>query len=157
MKYLQRHSILILQILAFVLPLWLTIGRSFFGSGGWMTLIYIFTVAPFLFVFLFILSVLLIKRYDVRLTKLVSPADVVLLLGVYVSTFLHGFFLVDGGDTQESVNSVASKYFGFSHDISQVLSNTFFALAAILLLACVILFTAELIRNRTPGPQVKSI
>lgn len=98
--------------MAIILPLWITLGRGFFGSGGWTTLALLISVAPIMLCGLLFLAFFIRSRPRVRTDNAVSKIDAVLLTVLYLSIFLYGIFLVDGGDTPESINSLASLVLG---------------------------------------------
>lgn len=95
-----------------ILPVWVGLGRIFFGVGGWLILATLFLLTPVLFFILAVLSVLTLTRQDVRATSKLTPAESLLWIGVIVSSILFELTLIDGGDTQESVNSVLTKVAG---------------------------------------------
>lgn len=135
----------------FVLPFWLTFGRAAFGSVGWMTLIYLFTVAPGLLVAMIIITVLIRTKRDVKASRMVTDVEAWLLLILYVGVVLHGFFLVDGGDsdTAGSIKSVATEVFGQGfEDASSVLAIVFFLVSLAPLVALLILATIGLSQDR---------
>lgn len=145
----SRFNILLLAVMSFFLPFWLTIGKSMlFGIGGWVGLAYIFTVAPAIFVILWLLFILLALRKDVRETNSIGIVDTLLLYALYITIFAHGIFLVDGGDTQESVNSIATKYFGITHQTSSILSVVLMVVFFALILICFSLFIYEMATKR---------
>jgi hypothetical protein len=149
MKNKISYGLIILRIMSVLLPIWLTIGKSMiFGVGGWMSLVYMFTIAPAIFVIFWIFYTFIALRKDVIELRSIGLIDSVILAGLYVSIFLHGFFLVDGGDTKESVNSVASKHFGLTHEMSSEYSGLLMAIAFALFVAGFIVFIYELIKKR---------
>lgn len=118
-----------------------------------MAIIMLFTVAPFLVIALLALFGILHVRPEIRKTKRAGLLDSILLLCFYVSTVLFSLFLVDGGDTKESINSVATKYFGLSDTLSGVLSIVFFCTSVGLLLALFIVFITEAVTKRSLGTK----
>lgn len=95
-----------------ILPLWLLIGRVFFGVIlGWHYAIQLF-LAPLLFVFLALVATLAWARKHVRRTGAVSRLDATLLSFWYVSILSYGFFVVDSVHSDEVGTSVATKAFG---------------------------------------------
>lgn len=131
--------------MTFVLPFWLTFGRALMGSHGWETLLYLFLVAPALFVVMLTLNILAWVRKDVRQKVELSPTDAYLLLGLYLSIFLHGFFLIDGGDAEASLNSVMTVTLGDQFlEISTLLSEATFWMSFGLLITCIVVFAREL-------------
>jgi hypothetical protein len=150
MNNLNRYGLLLLGIMSVLLPVWLTIGKSlFFGVGGWLALIYMLTVAPAIFIIFWIFFVLLALRKDVRATRAVGTVDTILLSAIYISVFFHGFFLIDGGDTKESLNSVASKHYNMAHELSQEYSMIFLAISTLLILVSFVVFTYKIIKQNT--------
>jgi len=131
--------------MTFVLPFWLTFGRTLLGSHGWQTLLYLFLVAPALFIAMLTINILVWVRKDVRQKAEVSPVDAYLLLGLYVSVLLHGYFLIDGGDSEASLNSVMTVTLGEQFlGISTLLSEATFWLSFGLLITCIVIFAQEL-------------
>lgn len=149
MKTFQRISIFLLMIMTFILPFWLTLGRSMIGSTGYLVILYTFLIAPVLFILMLIFNILIWARRDVRQRLEFGKLDSFLLLLLYVSVFLHGFFVVDGSDTPESLGSVLTRLFG-SHlmDVSTMLSGVAYTFSYFLLLICLAVFIGELIAKR---------
>lgn len=134
--------------MVFIMPLWLIIGRAMFGSFGWGTIIYFFTVAPILLISLLILGFLVKTRKAADGKSYLGLVDSSLLTMLYATVFLHGFFLVDGGDTEESLNSVATKILGKSfQSTSEALGEIFYYLAALLLAITFIVFIFERVKQ----------
>ena len=148
MKKLNRAGLAILMCMVFFLPFWLTFGRGLLGSGGWMTIMYIFTYAPMLLVGLLAVWFLLRFRADVRETKSIGSLDSIVLLALYVSIFLHGIFLLDGGDTPDSVNSVAMHVFGMDKSTSDALDTMFASLCILLFVVTLVLCIVEFRKKR---------
>lgn len=149
MNTVNRYGLRLLAAMSFLLPIWLTVGKGMiFGVGGWVSLIYMFTLAPAIFAVLWLFFLLLYLRKDVKATRSIGTVDSILLLSLYVSIFLHGFYLLDGGDTKESVNSVASKHFNVSQELSSEYSGAFVALFSSLMFACLLVFIYEIIKKR---------
>jgi hypothetical protein len=136
-----RHYIKIsIFPMSVLLPLWLTFGRGLLGSGGWGMLIYLFIYAPVLLLLLLLIGMFINSRPEVKTTGMVSDMEAVLLLALYLSVFLHGFFVVDGGDTQDSINSVAMSVFGKSFQgQSEYYSGIFLSSAMVLLITVFVL------------------
>jgi hypothetical protein len=150
MNKLRRFIRISLVPMIFVLPLWITIGRSLFGVGGWDVLFTFFIVAPILLISMLVIGLLISGRSDVKASGLVSPLDARLLTALYLSIFIFGFFLVGGGDTEESVKSVATQLLGGQFlDASQSISEWSLWLASALLPACVVVASVE--RFRAPA------
>jgi hypothetical protein len=95
-----------------VLPLWLLIGRVFFGVIlGWHYALQLF-LAPLLFVFLAVVATLVWASKRVRESGAVSRLDATLLTSWYISILSYGFFVVDSVHSSEPGTSVATKLFG---------------------------------------------
>ena len=95
-----------------VLPLWLLIGRVFFGVIlGWHYAIGLF-LAPLLFIFLAIVTTFLWARKSARRQRAVSRIDAVLLSVWYVAVLCYGFFVVDSVHSYEPGTSIATHAFG---------------------------------------------
>jgi hypothetical protein len=150
----KRLSFIFLPLMALVIPLWLTLGRAgLFGVGGWGLLVIMFTIAPGLLIVLLLLYGILLARPGVRRLKQTGTLDGILLLSLYLSTILFGIFLVDGDDTKESLNSVASKYMGISLADSDIITLVFLYASLALILATFIVFTVEAVTKRPIGSK----
>lgn len=137
-------------IIALFVPFWLIIGRGLLGAGGWMTLGFIVT-APFVAGILLLLVMLSDRlKGDLGNDEYIRPLDSAVLLLLYGLFFLIGFFVVDGGDTSESFNSVANKISGgsitlaVSESMFQALSNV----AVILISISFIVIIGRRVRRR---------
>lgn len=95
-----------------VLPLWMLIGRVFFGVIlGWHYAIQLY-LAPLLFVFLAVISTLSWARRRSRASGAVSSVDASLITVLYFSVVVYGFFVVDSVHSSEPGKSVATVLFG---------------------------------------------
>jgi len=95
-----------------VLPLWLLIGRVFFGVIlGWHYAIGLF-LAPLLFIFLAVVTTITWARKSARLARAVSRKDAILLSGWYFAVLCYGFFVVDSVQSTEPGTSIATQVFG---------------------------------------------
>ena len=95
-----------------VLPLWLLIGRVFFGVIlGWHYAIGLF-LAPVLFIFLAVVTTITWARRSARRSGAVSKTDAVLLSGWYFAVLCYGFFVVDSVYSTEPGTSIATRAFG---------------------------------------------
>ncbi len=121
------------------MPFWLTFGRGMLGSAGWLQLAYMFLVAPALFVVLLGIAFLIQTSPQYKLERLVTTPEALLLTLFYVSTFLHGFFLIDFGDTDDSANSVATHIFGVGFRDTSAMLGTVFLFASVALLAATLI------------------
>lgn len=95
-----------------ILPLWLLIGRVFFGVIlGWHYAIQLF-LAPLLFVFLAMVTTITWARRSIRQQAAVSRLDAILLTCWYLSIISYGFFVVDSVHSDDEGKSVATVLFG---------------------------------------------
>jgi ABC-type nickel/cobalt efflux system permease component RcnA len=95
-----------------ILPLWLLIGRVFFGVIlGWHYAIGLF-LAPLLFVFLAVVATLTWARKRTRRSGAVSRTDAALLSFWYFAILCYGFFVIDSVHSEEPGTSIATKVFG---------------------------------------------
>lgn len=95
-----------------VLPLWLLLGRVFFGVIlGWHYAIQLF-LAPLLFVFLAVVSTLSWARRRTRSTAAVTHADAWALSIWYLAVVVYGATVVDSVHSDEPGKSVATVLFG---------------------------------------------
>ena len=78
-------------IAAIVLPLWLFVGWGVSSGSGW-SFVGLLVLAPFLFVFLMIVSVLVYMRAGVRRTNTVSWMDFGLVGALHVAIVVFGLF-----------------------------------------------------------------
>jgi hypothetical protein len=108
------------------LILWVWIGRALFSAAGWWVLLFIFTVVPVLFIALAVTTILAIRQRQPASSGRVTITQFWCLLGLWVSLFLVGLFLVDFGDTKESERSAFTQVVGSSAlDASAGLSGIF--------------------------------
>lgn len=149
MRIFQRISLFLLMIMILILPFWLTFGRSLLGSDGLLTLLYIFFIAPVIFITILVFNVLIWARRDVRQELRLGKIDSFLLLLFYIFVFLHGFFVVDGSDSPESLNSVMTVFFG-NHpaELSSFLGGVTYAISCLLIAICFVTFIYELVAER---------
>lgn len=143
-----RINRLLLWPMAFFLPFWLTFGRGMLGSSGWGTLLSLFFVTPALLVTLVVFALLVKIRRPFDSKPVLGMVDSILFTVLYVSVFAVGFFFVDGGDTPESLASVATNIFGRGfQQISEILSGVFYDLSLILLLVLFIILVYERVKR----------
>lgn len=95
-----------------VLPLWLLVGRVFFGVIlGWHYAIGLF-LAPLLFIFLAVVTTITWARRSARRQGAVSRTDAVLISVWYFAVLCYGFFVVDSVHSYEPGKSIATRAFG---------------------------------------------
>ena len=96
-----------------------------------------------------VICILVLRRRDVRQSKMVGSLDAKLLTAFYITTILFGVFLVDIGDTDDSMVSVASNLLGQDFVTpSGILSMVTGGAAIILLVATVTVVAVEFVRSR---------
>jgi len=123
-----------------VLIAWVWMGRILFGAGGWFFLIFMVSVVPALLVALGVTSVLAILQRLPASTGRLNAPQFWTLLGVWVSMFGFGFFIVDFGDTPDSYASAFSRIAGpATLDTSNTLSGIFFVLTIAAYIALLVL------------------
>ncbi len=133
----------------------LTLGRSFLGSGGWMTILYIFTVAPFLSFYGLFVSAIVYVRW--KKTGYVFSRWMKAALGIFlVATGVHSVTLVDGGDTNESINSVLTNVMGVNgqNGMDSPLMNLSNSLANVSKVVIVVTLVAMLLLAFLDGRRV---
>jgi hypothetical protein len=108
-----RRTLFTVQFAAtIILPLWMLIGRVFFGVIlGWHFAIGLF-LAPLLFVFLAVISTISWARRSARARGAVTRADAWLISVLYLSVLVYGFFVVDSVHSYQQGKSVATVLFG---------------------------------------------
>ena len=115
-----------------VLILWVWIGRALFGSGGWWMVIFLVSVTPAMIVLLTITSILAIRQRQPASVGFMTNGQFWCLVTMWLSLLLFGFFVVDFGDTKESISSAFSQLAGTAAvDISNSLSIIFFVIAIV--------------------------
>lgn len=135
--FLRKNMVLF----AVLLPLSLIFGRALFGVIGWEFLLLMFLV-PFFIVGMLVAAAFITLRPDVRASRKVSLKDAQLLLSLYASLILYGFFLPGVADTPERVQSLASHVFGPGFAGMSALLSHLFMLTSIALVVwlCVAAF-----------------
>ena len=116
-----------------LVPLWVGIGRLFFGVGGWVSVFSMLLFAPFLFlVHLVVLSINLAANRTLR-PKALSRATFIALSFYYISVLVWGAAIVDSAQTSSGSASVLTQLFGGSTGLSGALAVLSGFLAVILL------------------------
>lgn len=111
MTQIQRLLYKLRVPLLILLPLWVAAGRMIFGAGGWLLLVTVFVVGPILFIGLLTIFLLTKRRPDIIAKRSLPPKDATYMSVIYVTFFLYGFLVDDGGDTAVSEGSAATKLF----------------------------------------------
>jgi hypothetical protein len=103
--WLRRAFFSALWVASFLLPLWVLLGRAFFGAPlGYQFLAQIVLV-PLLFVGQAIAGGVVVLRSSVRRSRAVSTLDAALLAVAWVGQLGIGFFLVDSGSTTPAASA----------------------------------------------------
>jgi hypothetical protein len=147
---LRRALLRMLYPMAVALPLWISVGRGIAGYGGWLELYYTFAWAPLLLIALVGVSRAM-RRPGVLESGAVGDLDAGLLLLLYLAVFLHGAFVVDFGDTPESLGSVATRYLGRGFtDRSTALAHVTLVASLLLLALALVVAVVERLRDASP-------
>ncbi len=105
---------------------WVWIGRALVGSGGWWVLLFLIYVVPVLIVALGLTTVLAILQHRPASSGLLSGAQFISLVVLWLSMFGFGLFIVDFGDSKDSYSSAFSQIFGAGTlDVSDAISRRF--------------------------------
>ena len=105
--FLQKHVYTIFVLLA----VWVGIGRSFFGAGGWGVLITLLVWAPVLLVYGFVIGLIAHIRFR-RHAYVFSRLTIIVVIVAAALLFLLGMTFVDGGDTDRSIGSAFTRLLG---------------------------------------------
>lgn len=100
-------SLLVLFGLA---SLWVSIGRVFFGAGGWFMLFMLPTVTPIIAVYGITIGVIVIVRY-VKTGYVLARWTAASYFATLLCLFVFGLTIVDFGDAPDSVGSVITHAF----------------------------------------------
>lgn len=136
-----------------LVPIWVLLGRSIFGVGGWGQIGMTFTLVPAFFVYHVVLLAVFLSLS--RKPVFIQKSTAKLLAAYYSLHVLYQFTFVDGGDTPESVKSVFTVFFGKSIEgASMIISNISFIVLCIVA-AWVILDVVRLSRVVSPKTRKK--
>ncbi|ARC57302.1 hypothetical protein AS850_09460 [Frondihabitans sp. 762G35] len=131
--WLRRAFFSALWVASIVLPLWVFLGRAFFGAPlGYQFLAQIVLV-PLLFVGQAAAGGIVFLRSSVRRSRAVSGLDAVLLALAWVGQLGIGFFLVDSGARA----STASAFTALAGSSSLAVSTALSAASIVLTVAAV--------------------
>ena len=86
-------------------------GRMFFGVGGWM-IFYSIPAGFFVALLLIALWFIPVRSVKEKSYKTFGWRESWAFIAMTVFLFLAGFFIVDGGDTEESVKSAFTQFVG---------------------------------------------
>ena len=126
-----------LILVSILLPLWLVLGRGLLGSFGWMSFLMVMGFPVLLIPLALVL--LFVRRPEVRESGQVQPGEGMLLWLTHLCWFVLGFFLVDGGDTEEHIGSVFTVWFGKELLATSSMISAILALAGLVLaLVCLV-------------------
>lgn len=155
MNSLGRAVLLAMIPLNLILIVWVWIGRLFAGAGGWFMLMMVFSVVPVLLVALFVTTLLGFLTH-VR-PRVLTGSQAIAQLLVWAGMLAFGFFIVDFGDTDDSINSVFTRLVG-SNDATQSISWTIAAVAALVtVVAWVALLVLQIAQRRRPAPYAAAV
>ncbi|RWZ61147.1 hypothetical protein ELQ92_08895 [Labedella populi] len=108
-------------VAALVLPLWLFVGWGFSSGSGW-SFVGLLVLAPILFVFMLVVSVVVYMRSSVRRANAVSWWDVGVIGAWHASIVAFGFFA--DGNSAIAVLGVALALASFWSAAWQLVSET---------------------------------
>ena len=141
-------------ISAFVAPLWIGLGRAFFGIDGWGVILTVIFMMPIAFAYHFLLVMVVRENKKSRATRLVSLRAATAFAAYLLVVILFEISMVDGGDTSDSINSVITMMSNqvVSRDISTVIAQVCLSLLPITGLIALIAFIVDR-KSRTKLPQ----
>lgn len=126
MNRFWRHRA-VFPVLSVLVPLWVVFGRIPFGAIGWLT-IFLFFIAPIVMIVLLALTLTYSFQKDVRQRGSLLPSDVKPLAVLMGSLMAFSLFMIDFGDTDDSVVSVFANL--------TVRNDTTIAISGVLAVAC---------------------
>ncbi|KQR64757.1 hypothetical protein ASF89_09905 [Frigoribacterium sp. Leaf172] len=129
----RRILFRLLWPLVFVLPLWVLLGRAFFGAPLGLQFVGQVLLVPLLFAGHVVAAGLIVARRSVRSSRAVSWLDAGLLVAAWLAQLALGFFLVDRSSGAGAASGFTAAT-GGDLDLSTALS----ALASVLTIASVI-------------------
>lgn len=107
---------------ALILPLWVFLGRAFFGAPLGFQFLAQILIVPLLFIAQIITTLVLFLRASVRRQHAVSWIDVGLLSLLWVGQLGIGFFLVDSAASTPAASAFTALVGAQALDLSTVLS-----------------------------------
>lgn len=135
MPGLGRFLFLVHIPVTLMLLLWVWVGRSFFGVGGWFFLFIPLVAGPFIALALLVVEVLTLTTgiRPAAFTTSQTASHVVL----WAALFGVGFFLVDVGDAPDSGDSIMTELLVRSDTTLEVSSHLFLGCVVVAVLAWV--------------------
>lgn len=136
----------------------LTLGRAMLGSSGWIMVISILTVAPFLSFYGLIVSAIIYTRWK-KTGYIFSQWMKNILIIFMFSTLTLSLTIVDGGDTSEGVTSVLTRIFGINGEngMDSPLMNMSLLVANIsgivMVITLILMFVLAFVDGRRFGKQ----
>ncbi|HEY1085340.1 MAG TPA: hypothetical protein VGE34_01270 [Candidatus Saccharimonadales bacterium] len=134
-----------------VMPIWIALGRAFFGAGGWMFLV----TLPLAAVIFFPYHILLVVLAFVNKKRELSEWAMLLLLTYYALAFTFQLSLVDGGDTKESVGSVLT-FIGLPELMNTIIFALSFGGGFIVMITLVVVMSMDIARSKKNKPLSSS-
>ncbi|WP_423918113.1 hypothetical protein ACPEEZ_09770 [Frigoribacterium sp. 2-23] len=128
---LRRVFFRLLWVAAFVLPVWVLVGRAFFGVPLGLQFLGQIVLVPLLFIGQVLVTALILARRSVRQNRAVSWLDASLLTLSWLAQLALGFFIVDSSAQTPS----ASAFTAIAGAGSLDLSTALFALAVTVTIA----------------------
>lgn len=140
-----RWTFLLMLPVGVFLAAWVWIGRLFFGSGGWFMLLFFFSVLP---VMLIGVLVAWLVAMGLPRPRRLDPGQTVAQWVTWGGALALGLFVVDFGDTDDSVGSVFSRALGNSGAV-QTWSMLLAIAAALLTAVAWVVLLVLLFRRRS--------
>lgn len=148
----MTRSVLLWMIPAnLALVAWVWGGRMLFGVGGWMLLVYLFSVVPVLLLGLLVTSVLALTQQPGpagrrELTRSQAQAQLV----TWAAMFVFGGFSFDFGDTEDSDTALLVKALG-DHEWVWAATTTIMAVSALVTVVAWVALVVTLTAGRRPA------
>lgn len=145
MSKLGRVVLLAMVPVNLLLVIWVWIGRLLFGSGGWVMVVMVVTVLPVLLIALLVTTILGFSAH--RRPRSLTASQAAAQLVMWAGMLVFGFFIVDFGDTDESISSVFSRLVG-NGDSAQSISWIVAGISGLVVVAAWVVLLAQLIGSR---------
>ena len=155
MTGIGRVCLLAMIPLNVTLIVWVWIGRTLLGVGGWFLLLYLLTVVPALLLGLLASTILGFTQSDRprRLTTGQAWAHV----AVWVGMFGFGLFSPDFGDTADSEISALTQVFGRSDALLSLSYDLTFGFAGLTVVAWVVLMALLIFARQERSPAASPV
>jgi hypothetical protein len=143
---LGRQTLLWMIPINLLLVVWVWIGRTVFGVGGWFILILLVSAVPVLLV-AFLVTTLLAYTQHGRPRSL-TTTQATAQLATWVALLVLGAFMPDFGDTEDSQLSLLTQVFGYSDALFDLSFTIALVAGGAAVVAYVVLFCSLVIGRR---------